>query len=357
MVKLEAKELKFYIICERDVGLFSLIQSVVSHLVASGDLETIPIAYFRNKCCYFTDQGFMGSKNVWEYYFEPLENKYRSDDLPAHVLDYIRNNPPHHLAAGYIYKQSYFITSNFGDHKDLRNQTLVLPYKWKDPDLNLRQRTSHIIQKYVRPRIHLCDKFERFYNQQMKGKYIIGLHIRASDVRDKWEHNIHRRNSYSLKRYIDKINMITDKREHFKIFLATDTGEVKDLLSARFPDQLITYSTIYNTGQETTGHGPEGWKVPKYLTEQPEIAAENGEEAIIDYLLLSRSNVMVHNGSSLARTVLLKEPELLHYNVHSLTRYLKIVLNPFNGEWFYLLVILCKRFGYWVKSKLNVLNH
>jgi hypothetical protein len=33
-------------------------------------------------------------------------------------------------------------------------------------------------------------------------------------------------------------------------------------------------------------------------------------------LLLPRSNYLVHNGSSLARTVLLKRPDMLHANTH-----------------------------------------
>jgi hypothetical protein len=43
-------------------------------------------------------------------------------------------------------------------------------------------------------------------------------------------------------------------------------------------------------------------------------AASNGEETVIEYLLLARRNYLVHNSSSLARTVLLKRPEMLHAN-------------------------------------------
>ena len=41
-------------------------------------------------------------------------------------------------------------------------------------------------------------------------------------------------------------------------------------------------------------------------------AARKGEEATIDYLLLARCSYLVHNGSGLGRTVLLKVPELPH---------------------------------------------
>ena len=56
--------------------------------------------------------------------------------------------------------------------------------------------------------------------------------------------------------------------------------------------------------------------MPAYLTESTDAAARNGEEAIIDYLLLSRCNILVHNSSGLARTVLLANAEQPHINTH-----------------------------------------
>ncbi len=48
-----------------------------------------------------------------------------------------------------------------------------------------------------------------------------------------------------------------------------------------------------------------------------DVAAKNGEDAVIESLLLSRCDHLVHNGSSLARTVLLHAPELPHTNTHT----------------------------------------
>ena len=56
--------------------------------------------------------------------------------------------------------------------------------------------------------------------------------------------------------------------------------------------------------------------MPAYIAQDRDRAARNGEEAIIEYLLLSRCQVLIHNGSGLARTVLLKVPEMPHVNTH-----------------------------------------
>jgi hypothetical protein len=56
--------------------------------------------------------------------------------------------------------------------------------------------------------------------------------------------------------------------------------------------------------------------MPAYISGDRDVAAKNGEDAVVEYLLLSRCDYLVHNGSSLARTVLLNAPELPHTNTH-----------------------------------------
>jgi hypothetical protein len=56
--------------------------------------------------------------------------------------------------------------------------------------------------------------------------------------------------------------------------------------------------------------------MPAYIAQDRDVAARNGEGAVVEYLLLSRCHHLVHNGSSLARTVLLNVPELPHTNTH-----------------------------------------
>ena len=56
--------------------------------------------------------------------------------------------------------------------------------------------------------------------------------------------------------------------------------------------------------------------MPAYICGDRDVAARNGEEAVIEYLLLSRCDYLVHNGSSLARTALLNAPWLPHTNTH-----------------------------------------
>jgi hypothetical protein len=57
--------------------------------------------------------------------------------------------------------------------------------------------------------------------------------------------------------------------------------------------------------------------MPAYIAADCESAVQNGEDAVVEYLLLTRCNHLVHNGASLATTLLLNNPRMPHTNTHS----------------------------------------
>jgi len=77
-----------------------------------------------------------------------------------------------------------------------------------------------------------------------------------------------------------------------------------------------SYDSIRHEGGESAGRDPTGWVMPAYIAQDRDQTARNGEDPVVEYLLLSQCNYIVHNGSSLARTVLLKVPAMRHSNTH-----------------------------------------
>jgi hypothetical protein len=98
--------------------------------------------------------------------------------------------------------------------------------------------------------------------------------------------------------------------------VASDEQSSLDHLAAAFGDRVIAYDTVRHRDGAAAGQGPTGWIMPAYIVRDRDVAARNGEDAVVEYLLLSRCHHLVHNGSSLARTVLLNAPELPHTNTH-----------------------------------------
>jgi hypothetical protein len=350
------KKIQRHIICEKDVGLFSLIQQVISHIPLALSTKKYPVVLFGKNCSYWTKQGYKEKTNVWEYYFEPIIKDKRINSLSKPLLDHINNHPPLHKEIGYFFNDDTFISNNFGNHNDFKGKSLTIPFKWKDPDKDTRVIANEIIKKYIIPRKYILAKSDLFFKNFMENQQIIGVHIRSTDICDlQTEYNLYRRYSYIPKKFIKEVSRLVELAPKSKIFVATDNQNSLDMMLDSFPNQVIYYSSIFQKAEPYTGHGAMGWKMPGYLTKNQEIAAKNGEEAIIDYLLLSKCNFLIHNGSSLARTVLLNKPNLNHINVHSRNNYLKHLIDPSTFEFYYFCKIMIQKGIWWIINTLKVL--
>jgi len=307
---------KRLILCERDVGLFSLIQQVVSNISWAQITGRVPIAYFNEKCCYWTPKGYRDKNNVWEYYFEPLVVDHPVSTIPKHVRVALEKNFPKPGRTGYAVDDDNWVTCNFGHHRDLRGMTLRIPYQWNDPGIHLRKKTARIIQTFIRPRPYILSAVEHFWKSTMADRHVVGVHVRGTDAISPAEQRPHRQGSLSLQKYRKEIQREIDRHKQAKVFVATDDQASLDSLYQAFPNHVIAYDSLRHQEGEAAGTGPIGWLMPAYIAENREKAARNGEEAVIEYLLLSKCKHFIHNGSSLARTVLMTVSDLPHTNTH-----------------------------------------
>jgi hypothetical protein len=308
--------MRFHIICERDVGLFSLIQQVIANIPWALHEERIPIVYFQERTCYWTPNGYHHKDGVWEYYFEPLVAAYPASTIPEHIRKTVSADFPNPLEVGYFADTDVFVSNHFGDHPDLEGKALSIPYLLDDPDAGLRQEASSIIQKYVRPRDYIRRKVDDFFRRQMSMEYIVGIHARGTDAISTEEIRPHRQGSLMLSKYSADLQALLSRHPDAGIFVATDDQASLDYFKNEFGSRVIAYDSVRHQGGALAGTGPTGWIMPAYIAADRDRAARNGEEAIIEYLLLSRCNHLVHNGGSLARTVLLSAPHLPHTNTH-----------------------------------------
>jgi hypothetical protein len=303
-----------HIICEMDVGLFALIHQVVSHIPCALSENRIPIVYYRDRTCYWTPKGYRDRDTVWEYYFEPLVPSHPASSIPPHIRTAISLSYPSYLEAGYFADQRTFVSANFGVHPDLPGKALPLPNRLEDPGSSTRRRASEILRAYVRPRTYVLEKASRFWQENMRGRYAVGVHIRGTDTLIDHGFFPYRKGPLRLEKYAGEIERLLIRHPDAVIFVATDAQSSADYMEDAFGSRVITYDSIRHVDGEEMGAGPTGCPMPGYLAADRDVAARNGEEAVVEYLLLSRCNHLVHNGSSLARTVLLKLPELPHTN-------------------------------------------
>lgn len=303
--------------CERDVGLFSLIQQAIANVPWALKEGRVPVAYFGRRTCYWTPSGYQGGDTVWEYYFEPIVPTHCVSIIPQHIRAIISRRHPSPFEVGYPLEEGTFVSAHFGDHPALQGKALAIPYRFEDPGPALRRRTEAIIRDFVRPRGYIQDRVELFESECMSGRYVIGVHIRGTDAASPAEIRPHRQGSLRLTRYAEELNRLLQSEPEALIFVATDDQASLDFVKRSFGDRVLKYDAIRHEAGPTAGTGPTGWIMPAYIAVDRDRAARNGAEAVIEYLLLARCNHLIHNGSSLARTVLLKAPAMPHTNIHN----------------------------------------
>lgn len=307
---------RLHIITERDVGLFSLVQQVIAHIPWAAAEGRIPIVYFGQGTCYWTPTGYRGSDTVWEYYFEPLHPRFPAAAIPECIKSVISSKPPSPSEVGYLAAEDVFVSSHFGDHPLLSQLTLRIPYEWDDPSDSLRRRAKEVLDQFVKPRPYVVDKVESFFTSHLAGEYVIGVHARGTDATSVHEIRGFRQGSLVLSRYAAEIERLLEAESKARLLVASDEESSLRYLAAAFPGRVVSYDTVRHQEGEPAGQGPSGWIMPAYIAADREVAAKNGEDAVVEFLLLSRCDYLVHNGSSLPRTVLLNAPDLLHTNTH-----------------------------------------
>jgi hypothetical protein len=180
----------------------------------------------------------------------------------------------------------------------------------------VRVEAKAIVDRFIRPRSYILRKVDDFLARHMAGHHVIGVHARGTDATSSQELRAFRQGSLVLSRYAEEIERLLDIEPTAKILVASDEQSSVDYFTNAFDDRVIAYDSIRHWDGEAAGQGPTGWIMPAYITQDRNTAARNGEDAVIEYLLLSRCAHLLHNGSSLARTVLLNAPQLTHTNTH-----------------------------------------
>ena len=305
------------VITERDVGLFSLLQQVIAQVPWALRMHRIPVVLFRGNTSYWTPGGYRGNDTVWEYYFEPLVAGYPASTVSERVREMVASRPPYLEGEGYFADEHTFVSAHYGDHPHLLGMTLPIPYLWDDPDARIRAAANEIMRRYVRPREYISEAVETWAREHMDGCYVIGVHSRGTDAISEEEVRPHRQNSLKLSAYVTEIERLIAIHPSAKVFVATDDQSSLDYLRRVFGARVLDYGSIRHKGGVSVLNGPTGWAImPAYVARDRDVAARNGEEATIEYLLLSLCDHLVHNGSGLARTVLLNAPHLAHTNTN-----------------------------------------
>ena len=307
------------------MGLFSMVLQVLNTLHALEDqrIARVPVALFGRALLYFQEHGHEERRTVWEYYFEPLVNEVDERPLLAllgdRALDLLESKRKElELERGAVeFPQDLHLLKPLspGDRSNLEHlNTLVsnLDWAWTEnfqPTIDGRrpadnfqitqERGADLVNRYVRPRSHLRRRAQTLYEAQLAGHYVIGVHVRGTDGHSAPARGV----EIPFDRYFSEIERRIERvgRDACRVFLATDEDAIVSRFEERFGVLLVYCDVIRKvTGDEIFGHGPTGQVMPGYIAKEGGSAVKNGDDAVLEYSLLTRSDVLIHNVSSLS---------------------------------------------------------
>jgi len=236
-------------------GLFSSFADVLAAVNAydKGLIDGLEVAFGSEGVYYEEGRG----SNWWEYYCEPIRLGAKKDRCSVCIYDCIPNVPLREFYSG-------------------------------------RHEPFHLIQKYIRIKQEILDEVESFYKEAFEGKFVIGVHYRGTDWI--WE-NQYTRIPYET--FAETVNRKIEGRGDYRIFVATDEQQFLDFMEARYPGRILCQKNAHRTYTQYPLHKDSSYS-----------RSLQGREALIDCLLLSKTDRFVGSSSNLSQWVGLFNPDL-----------------------------------------------
>jgi hypothetical protein len=238
-------------------GMFSMFSDVLGLLNAyeQGKVNGLEIDFGKGGV-YFSEHS---GDNWWMYYCEPIQ----------------------------LGSKKHTLKGTFGDVPNLPEREF-----W-----GTRKQAYQIIQKYIRFKPYILEKVERFSGKYFDRNVVIGVHYRGTDW---FTENAFTFLDYSVfAKEVQKTIQALGNPTHFQIFIATDEKGFIEYMGKMFPNHICYLQDNYRSSDKIPLH-----KDSRYNP------AKQGEEAILDCLLLSKSDYFIGTCSNLSQWALMLNPEM-----------------------------------------------
>lgn len=291
-------------------GFFAEFLWTVNHLEYCLATDKKPVIYWGKEFAYYTPKGYNDSLNGWEYYFEPTCNETYNINDKLHTEDYYKreNNfsslwwyvqyvdnihllPEENRNCFQPYKNNHaeYLSSKFNAQRKL--QYPVGEYHLYDK-LYRKWIHENILNKFVKIKENILSKILNFYADHMENdKKTIGIHLRGGHLRNEVF-------PVPISYILEQANKFAEQEE-VQFFIATDQEPLLQEAINTLKGKVLYYpSQRFN---KTTSPYP-GVKL------DPEL----GENILIEVMLLSLCDHLVHTISNVSTTALYFNPELEH---------------------------------------------
>jgi len=304
-VSTPGSEKQVLLILPRMHGFFSLVFQAVGQAYLAEKAGQSPVVYFNRRCLYWSDAGYNGARNVWEYFFEPL-----SDITIDHLFPIEKG-----VREGYSVDEFAHLSS--GTRVVATNRyPFVIEYKSPIGVCFERRFVNRLLNKYLifKPSIpdkaSIPDKVDDYCRAHFQSRPILGVHYRGVEkLSGREKDELISRRAPDLKEfYFREMRRYMRKHPSARIFVATDSEQFLGEAAAAFGRAVFF--------REATRLKKEEEVVGLHFSEQAKLNGPRlAEEVLLDALLLARTDFLIHGISNVSNAALFFSPQLRHTDI------------------------------------------
>ncbi|MEI6791265.1 MAG: nodulation protein NodZ, partial [Myxococcaceae bacterium] len=219
--------------------------------------------------------------NWFDYYFLPVSLgglKKLSTNANKTAL--------HWLNESQEFPNTHFIKTN--------NDTYHWLVQHHPERLTNREEIIALWSKYVHVRPEIEHQIQQFVRANFESNFVIGIHYRGTDKSREAPRTKYEKVTEEIKHQVALRNL-----SHYKIFVATDEQAFVSYLESEFPNKIM-----YLSDTERSKDGK-----PLHLNKQDQ-QYKIGKAALLDSLLLSKTDLLIRTSSNLSRWSTYFNPDL-----------------------------------------------
>jgi hypothetical protein len=154
-----------------------------------------------------------------------------------------------------------------------------------------RPAAAALLARHVRVRPHLIDEVERFWRDHVPGSRMVGIHYRGTDKAEESPAVPYKSVAVAARQ------ALTAAGDRGQMFVATDEQAFLDYMLECFPGQIV-----YRQMRRSVDGRP--------IHKSPGEGFQNGANAVVDCLLLSKCAALIRTDSNLGMIASLFNPDL-----------------------------------------------
>lgn len=244
------------------------------------------IVMYNSHSTYFNKDGVNTFKNMFEYYFEPIEVFSEKNFIPGEDFNYYFNLKEKSFNYKTIHKKKYKIHLCNWPVPKIENifmkDIIEIASIYHKKEFNIKL-------DFIKPKKYILDIVEKKLKDV---SFCIGVHFRCTDATNA------KRIKYSIdmryEKYFTNINYIIENKKltNYKILICTDSNVALNKFKERFNDKIIYFEDhyrrdfLYSKNMDTEN-----------FRDINENKHKLGLDAIIEMLTLSKVNILLHSKS------------------------------------------------------------